>query len=86
MDESFVFSLLRQEISSETGLDAQDIHLDADWVEDLGLDDEELERALVEVRDVLSLDEDLIGSNRLLECSTIRDLVDLLLDMLEPTD
>jgi hypothetical protein len=81
-DESLIFSVLKQEISSDSGVDQCDIHLDSRLVDDLGLYDEDVERVLIEVQDVICSDVTLVGSNSLVDCLTVRDLMDAIADIM----
>jgi len=84
-DESIIFNLLRAELSKESGVDEESINNDTILEEELGLYDEDIERVLVEVQDCLCLDSDLIGINALVDCTTVGDIIEVILSRVDGT-
>jgi hypothetical protein len=84
--ESEILKTLKQEIESETGIPVEDINQNLLLVDDLDLDDSILEVVVCATLTSLFQGEDiddLVDTNRLINCEYLYEVVDLIVDGIE---
>lgn len=79
-DEYDIFKLLSQELASTLSIDEDEISIDSS-LEDLGVDNDDLACVLAEIQDVIAPDSELVLSNAFVDCCTIQDVVDTIVDL-----